>query len=153
MISAKNIIELLEKEKFVVYFVLLWAGSFFFWNLSSLAYYAFHLYSALSVLALLSNLLEFLAGIMLGLLGFALLGMNVLKTITKEKLLVFFLLFWAGSFLLWGIYEIIDFGPMSAEAVLRLLGALCDLGAGAVLALFSWKLLGAKEQPLPPPPV
>jgi hypothetical protein len=153
MITAKNIIELLEKEKFLVYFVLLWAGSFVFWNLSSLSYYAFHLYSALSVLALLSNLLEFLAGIMLGLLGFALLGMNVLKTITKEKLLVFFLLFWAGSFILWGIYDIIDVGPMSAEAVLRLLGALCDLGAGTVLALFSWKLLGAKEQPLPPPPV
>jgi hypothetical protein len=32
------------------------------------------------------------------------------------------------------------------------LGALCDLVAGAVLALFGWKLLTAKEQSFPPPP-
>ncbi len=90
MITAKSIVELLEKEKFITYFVLLWAGSLFFWNLSSLAYYIFHLNTALSGLALLSNLMEFLAGIMLGLLGFALLGMHFLKMFTKEKLLIFF---------------------------------------------------------------
>lgn len=152
MISAKDIVELLGKEKFVVYFVLLWAGSFFFWNLSSLAYGIFHLGSALSGLALISNLLELLAGVVLGILGFKLLGMNFLATLTKEKLLVFFLLFWAGSFFFWGIYDIVDFGPLSVEAGFRVLGALCDLAAGAVLALFAWKLMSHKELAIPPPP-
>jgi len=62
------------------------------------------------------------------------------------------LLLWASSFFLWAIYDIVNFGPMSAEAAFRLLGALCDLAAGAVLALFSWKLLNTKDQPFPPPP-
>jgi hypothetical protein len=59
---------------------------------------------------------------------------------------------WAASFFFWGIYELADFGPMSAESIFRLLGALCDLIAGAVLALFGWKLLNAKDQSFPPPP-
>jgi len=152
MISATNIIELLQKEKIVIYFVLLWAGSFFFWNLSSVVYYAFNMNSPLSGLAIIGNLLELLAGVMLAMLGFKLLDIKFLSALTKEKLLVFFLLFWAGSFIIWGLYDLIDFGPLSAEGVLRLLGALCDLGAGAVLALFGLKLFSAQEQVLPPPP-
>lgn len=152
MISAKNIVELLEREKIVVYFVLLWAGSFFFWNIGSLIYYAFHMNSALNGFATLNNLVELLAGVMLGMLGFKLLGIKFLATLTKEKLLAYFLLLWASSFFLWAIYDIVNFGPMSAEAAFRLLGALCDLAAGAVLALFSWKLLNTKDQPFPPPP-
>jgi hypothetical protein len=152
MISAKNIVELLEKEKIVIYFVLLWAGSFFFWNIGSLIYSAFHLNSALSAFAAFNNLVELLAGVMLGMLGFKLLGTKFLSTLTKEKLLVYFLLLWAGSFFLWGLYDIVDFGPLSAEGAFRLLGALCDLAAGAVLALFGWKLLNNKDQAFPPPP-
>ena len=75
MITAKNIIDLLEKEKLIVYFVLLWAGRFFFWNISSEIYYATHLNSALNGFAAFNNLIELLAGVMLGLLGFKLLGM------------------------------------------------------------------------------
>jgi cytochrome c oxidase subunit IV len=78
--------------------------------------------------------------------------MKFLPTLTKEKLLVYFLLLWAASFFLWAIYDLVDFGPMSAQAAFSLLGALCDLAAGAVLALFSWKLLANKDQTLPPPP-
>jgi hypothetical protein len=152
MISAKNIIGLIEKEKLLVYFVLLWAGSFFFWNLGSEVYYATHFYSALNGFAVFNNLIELFAGVMLGLLGFKLLGMKFLPTLTKEKLLVYFLLLWAGSFFFWAIYDIVDFGPMSAQAVFSLLGILCDLAAGAVLALFSWKLLTSKDQTIPPPP-
>jgi hypothetical protein len=152
MITAKNIIELLEKEKFVVYFVLLWAGSFFFWNISSTVYYASHLYSALNGFAAFVNLLELLAGVMLGLLGFKLLGVKFLPMLTTEKLLVYFLLLWAGSFFFWGIYDLANIGPISIESGFGLLGTLCDLAAGAVLALVGWKLLNTKDHPLPPPP-
>jgi hypothetical protein len=62
------------------------------------------------------------------------------------------LLLWAASFFFGAIYDIADFGPMSAEGVFRLLDALCDLTAGAVLALFGWKLLNNKDQSLPPQP-
>jgi hypothetical protein len=151
MISAKDIIELLEKEKIVIYFVLLWAGSFFFWNIGSEVYYASHLNSALNGFAIFNNLIELLAGVMLGMLGFKLLGIKFLPTLTKEKLLVYFLLLWAASFFFWAIFDIVDLGPITAETGFRLLGALCDLGAGAVLALFGWKLFSAKEQPLPSP--
>ncbi len=152
MISAKNIVELLEKEKIIAYFVLLWAGSFFFWNIASEIYYASHLYSTLSGFAVFINLIELLAGVMLGMLGFKLLGMKFLPMLTKEKLLVYFLLLWAGSFFFWAIYDLADFGPMTAEAAVRLLGTLCDLGAGVVLAFFGWKLFTSKDEPLPPPP-
>ena len=152
MISAKNIVELLEKEKLVIYFVLLWAGSFFFWNISSEIYYIFNMNSALDGFAFFVNLIELAAGIMLALLGFKMLGVKILPTLTKEKLLIFFLLLWAASFFFWAIYDFATFGPFSAESILRLLGALCDLGAGAVLALFAWKLFSANEEHLPPPP-
>jgi hypothetical protein len=145
MISAKTIIETIEKERLFVYFVLLWAGTFFFWYLGSLIYYPFHMYSALSGFALFNSLIEFLAGVMLGLLGFKMLGMNILPNLTKEKLLVYFLLLWAGSFILWGIYGLVDIGPIYADTVLDVLGDLCGLAAGIVLALFSWNLLSAKE--------
>jgi len=152
MISAKNIVDLLEKEKIVVYFVLLWAGSFFFWNIGSEVYYASHLNSALNGFAAFNNLIELLAGVMLGLLGFKLLGMKFLPTLTKEKLLVYFLLFWAASFFLWAIYDFATLGPITLESGIDLLGTLCDLGAGVVLAFFGWKLFSAKEETLPPPP-
>jgi hypothetical protein len=151
MMSAKNIIDLLEKEKFVIYFVLLWGGSFFFWNIASEIYYISNMNSALNGFAFVINLFELIAGIMLALLGFKLLGMKFLPMLTKEKLLVYFVLLWAASFFLWAIYDIANFGA-SAEGVIRLLGALCDLGAGAVLALFGWKLFSAKDQAFPPPP-
>jgi hypothetical protein len=152
MITAKNIIELIEKEKLLVYFTLLWAGSFFFWNIGSEVYYATHFYSALNWFAVFNNLIELFVGVMLGILGFKMLCMKFLPTLTKEKLLVYFLLLWAGSFFFWAIYDIVDFGPMSAQAVFSLLDTVCDLVAGAVLALFGWKLLTNKEQNLPPPP-
>jgi hypothetical protein len=153
MISANNIVELLEKEKLAVYFVLLWAGSFFFWNVSSEIWYISNMNSALRGFGFFNNLIELFAGVVLALLGFKLLGMKFLPTLTKEKLLVYFLLLWAASFFLWAIYDFATFGPFSADAVVGLLGTLCDLGAGAVLALFGLKLLSTtKDQALPPPP-
>jgi hypothetical protein len=152
MVSAKNIIELLEKEKLAIYFVLLWAGSFFFWNLSYLISSLTYFGSALRGLAVLADMIELVAGIMLGLLGFKMLGIKFLPTLTKENLLVFFLLLWAGSFFFWGLYDIIDFGPLTVESGFRLLGTLCDVVAGAMLAIFGWKLLKDNEQSLPPPP-
>jgi hypothetical protein len=153
MISAKNIIELLEKEKLAIYFVLLWAGSFFFWNISSEIWSIQNMNSALNGFAFFNNLIELFAGIMLGLLGFKLLGIKFLPTLTKEKLLVYFLLLWAASFFLWAIYDFATFGPFSADAIVGLLGTLCDLGAGAVLALLGLKLLNTtKVQVFTPPP-
>jgi hypothetical protein len=154
MITAKSIIELIEREKLIVYFVLLWAGSFFFYNLGSTIYYFGHLTTAAYGVAAFSNLLELFAGVMLGLLGFTLLFNGFKLPITKERLLVFFLLLWAGSFFFWGIYAFIDIGPITAENTLYLLGGVFDLIAGAVLALFSLKLMGINttRSDLPPPP-
>ncbi len=154
MITAKSIIELIERERLIVYFVLLWAGSFFFYNLSSTIYYVGNLNTAAHGIAAFSNLLELFAGVMLGLLGFTLLFNGFKLPITKERLLVFFLLLWAGSFFFWGIYAFIDIGPVTAENLFYVIGGIFDLVAGAVLALFSFKLMGINttRSDLPPPP-
>jgi len=152
MISAKNIVDLLEKEKLVVYFVLLWGGSWFFWNISSEIYYAGHMKSALNGFAFFNNLIDLLVGVMVVLLGFKMLGVKFLPALTKEKIVVYFLLLWAASFLLWAIYDFANFGPVSADSGVGLLGTLCDLGSGAVLGLLGLKLMNAKDQNLPPPP-
>ena len=152
MVSAKSIIGILEKDKLVVYFILLWAGSFFFWNIGSVADNLLNLNSAYSVFSLVGNLIELIAGVMLAMLGFKMLGAEFAPSLTKENLLAFFLLFWSISFIVWGIYNLALYGLNSVQDVARLLGALCDLGAGAVLALFSWRLFTSLIEPYAPPP-
>jgi hypothetical protein len=91
-------------------------------------------------------------GVILGVLGFKLLGIKFLPTLTKEKLLAYFLLLWGASFFFLAIFDILSFGWMSADVVLRSLGSLFQIAAGAVLARFGWELLNNIDQSLPPPP-
>jgi hypothetical protein len=152
MITTKNIIELIEKEKILVYFILLWAGYLFFSSIGSEIHYAFNFNSSWDVLIFFIKLIDLLMGVILGVLGFKMLGVKFLPTFTKEKLLAYFLLLWGASFFLLAIFDILSFGWMSADNVLRSLGSLFQIATGAVLALFSWNQLNNKDSNLPPPP-
>jgi hypothetical protein len=80
------------------------------------------------------------------------LGIKFLPTLTKEKLLAYFLLLWGASFFFLAIFDMLSFGWMSADVVLRSLGSLFQIAAGAVFVLFGWNLLNNKDPSLPPPP-
>ena len=74
---------------------------------------------------------------------------NVLAAIKTEKLAIYFLLLWAGSFFFGGLYDIVDYGPWLFEYLndwLAFLGGLASLFAGVALGLFSWKMLTAGEK-------
>jgi hypothetical protein len=155
MSMIKNFLEKLANEKWLVYFLLLWAGVFFFWSLSGVVYRVANLTNAYSGVMLFYDLIELGAGVMLALLGFKLLNNSFLASMKKEMLLTYFLLLWAGYFFFGGIADIAydaQYGVTSASDFVGILGILCELGAGAVLALFAWKLYQAKSEDLPPPP-
>jgi hypothetical protein len=150
MITTKNIVELIEKEKILVYFLLLLAGYLFLSSIGAEIHYAFNFNSSWDVLVFFIKLLDLLMGVILGVLGFKMLGFKLLPTFTKEKLLAYFLLLWGASFLLLAIFDMISFGWMSASDFLRSFGSLFQIAAGAVLALFGWNLLN-KDSSQPPP--
>ena len=153
--NLKNFLDELSKEKFLVYFILAWAGVFFFWAISSLAYRVTNLTSAYSGLILFTDLFDLGAGIILALLAFKLLIPNLMAGLKREALVSYFLLLWAGSFFFGGIADIAydaQYGITSASDGIGILGILSELAAGAVLALVGWKLLTNKDQTLPPPP-
>ena len=153
--NLKNFLDELSKEKFLVYFILAWAGVFFFWSISSLAYRITHLTSAWSGLVVFTDLFDLGAGIILAILAFKLLIPNLMAGLKREALVSYFLLLWAGSFFFGGIADIAydaQYGITSASDGIGILGILSELAAGAVLALVGWKLLTSKDQTLPPPP-
>ena len=152
---VKNFLEKLANEKWLVYFMLLWAGVFFFWSLSSIAYRVTHLTTAYSGIVLFYDILELGAGIMLALLAIKLMNNNFLTALKKETLVTYFLLLWAGYFFFGGITDIAysaQYGVSTASDYIGILGTLCELGAGALLALFGWKLFQSKNEAIPPPP-
>ena len=63
---AKDFVEMLVKEKWVVYLFLLWAGAFFFWGLDALSARGFEW--SLTI----ANLLYLVAGIVLALFAISL---------------------------------------------------------------------------------
>ena len=153
--NLKNFLDELSKEKFLVYFILAWAGVFFFWSISSLAYRITHLTSAWSGLVVFTDLFDLGAGIILALIAFKLLIPNLMAGLKREPLVPYFLLLWAGSFFFGGIADIAydaQYGIVDASDGIGILGILSELAAGAVLALVAWKLLTNKDQTLPPPP-
>ena len=153
--NLKNFLDELSKEKFLVYFILAWAGVFFFWSISSLAYRITHLTSAWSGLVVFTDLFDLGAGIILALIAFKLLIPNLMAGLKREPLVPYFLLLWAGSFFFGGIADIAydaQYGIVDASDGIGILGILSELAAGAVLALVAWKLLTNKDQSLPPPP-
>ena len=150
---SKDFVEILAKEKLLVYFLLIWAGTFFFWAIHGLWSYGLHAEDAADVLAIIARLMELLAGVVLALLALKLLKSDFLGTLTKANLLAYFLLLWAGSFFFWGLSDIAYYGPYVsryAEDATALIAALFELAAGAVLALLGWKLLTTKKTEAPP---
>jgi hypothetical protein len=144
---VKNFIDELSKHKLLVYFVTLWGASLFLWTIYGIVAYRFEM-NALGVLDILYHLSQLFAGALLVVFGLKLMNTNLLTTIKNERLLVYFLILWAASFFFIGLYNVIDFGSYIFnfdEDVIGFLGALADLFAGIVLALFGWKLLGEKE--------
>ena len=91
---------------------------------------------------------------MLALLAVKLMNNN-LATVKKEMIVTYFLLLWAGYFFFGGIADIAysaQYGVTTASDYIGIPGILCELGAGAVLALFGWKLFQSKTEAIPPPP-
>jgi hypothetical protein len=152
MITTKNIIELIEKEKILVYFILLWAGYLFFSSIGALIHYAFNFNSSWDVLVFFIKLIDLFMGAILGVIGFKMIGIKLLPTLAKETLLAYFFLLWGASFFFLAIFDLISFGWMSADDFLRSFGSLFQIAAGAVLALFGWNLLNNKDPSLPPAP-
>jgi hypothetical protein len=145
---VKKFIDELAKHKLLIYFAILWGASMFFWSLYDIGYYVTNFSDAMDALPVLYNLMELGAGLFLALFGIKLLQVNFLKTLDNEKVLVYFLLLWAGSLFFSGLYDIVDFGPYIFECwedILGFIGALADFFGGAVLALFTWNLLSKKE--------
>ncbi len=140
----KNFIDELAKHKLLVYFVTLWGAMLFLWTVYGIVEYGFEPTDALDIIDILFHLSELFAGALLVLLGIKLMNANFLKAIKNERLLVYFLILWAASFIFMGLYDIIDFGPWIFEYVadaIAFLSGLAALFAGVVLGLFSWKFL------------
>ena len=147
---VKNFIDELAKHKLLVYFVTLWGASLFIWTVYGMVEYGFEMRTSIElyVVDLLFHFSELFAGLMLLIFGIKLINTNLLKAIKNEKLLTYFLILWAASFFFWGLWYIIDFGPAIFENIqnpIAFLGALAKLAAGAVLGLFSFKLLNETD--------
>jgi len=145
---VKNFIDEFAKHKMLIYFAILWGTSMFFWSLYDIGHYAFGYGETFLALPFLYNLLKLIAGIFLAIFGIKLMKTNFLEAITTEKALLYFLILWAASFFFTGLYDILEFGPWIFEYwenLLAFLGAIANLFAGAVLALFAWNILNEKE--------
>jgi hypothetical protein len=146
----KNFTDELAKHKLLVYFVILWGASLFVWTAYGMVEYGFEMRTSIElyVVDLLFHFSELFAGLLLIVFGLKLMNTNLLKAIKNERLLTYFLILWAASFFFWGLWYIIDFGPAIFENIenpIAFLGALAKLFAGAVLGLFSVKLLNETE--------
>jgi hypothetical protein len=147
--NLKNFLDGLAQEKYLVYFLLSWAGVLFFWSISSIAYRVTNLTTAYGGLVLFSRLFDLGAGIVLALLAVKLLSAGFMPSLKRESLVSYFLLLWAGSFFFGGIADIAynaQYGIVDASDAIGILGIISSLIAGAVLALFGWKLLQSKSQ-------
>jgi len=147
---VKNFIDELAKQKLLVYFVTLWGASLFIWTAYGMVEYGFEMRTSIElyVVDLLFHFSELFAGLLLLIFGIKLMNTNLLKAIKNERLLAYFLILWAASFFFWGIWYIIDFGPAIFENIqnpIAFIGALAKLAAGAVLGLFSIKLLNETD--------
>ena len=72
-----DFLDVIQTEKALVYFLMLWAGQFFFWGLSDLLYYE-------AIVGLLAALVHFFAGIILALFAWNLLNEKEPITTTQE---------------------------------------------------------------------
>ena len=146
--TLKNLVEILEKEKWVAFFLLFWAGSFFFWALQSIAANGFEVNVASDLFYVLTDLFNLAAGIVLGLFSLKLLKSDLMGGLSKERMLVFFILLWAGAFFFSGIGDILYYGQYAAryfDDALGVLGGLAELAAGLALGPLGLKLFASKD--------
>ena len=107
----KNFIDEFAKHKMLIYFAILWGISMVFWSLYNLNYYV----GDMEALPVIHNLLELGAGLLLAIFGIKLMQTNFLETMDKEKILVYFLILWAGAFFFTGIDGILYNGQMDVR--------------------------------------
>jgi hypothetical protein len=151
--NLNNFLDALSKEKYLVYFLLAWAGVLFFGTIDNYLYaidsYIVKGYAASPYTYALNfaRLFDLGAGIMLALLALKMLIPNFMPTLKRELALLYFLLIWAGGFFFGGIADIVYYGSntMSGFDIAGILSMLAKFAAGAVLALFAWKLLQDKS--------
>ena len=156
----ENFLSSLSKEKLLAFFLILWAVSFFFWGLSTTIDYGYWAAKGYTEDAgsTLSGVFQMGAGIVLALLGVKLLKNNFLKSVSRNKLLVIFLLLWAATMFFWGISNVMRYSNDAFEAtenpyvdeegftgaitIIGIFYGLADMGAGILLALLATKLWG-----------
>jgi len=133
----------ISKEKYLVYFLLAWAGVLFFWGISGIYWRTVYFSDAYDAITIVSRLTDIGAGVMLGLLSARMLNINLIPTIKREALATYFLLLWSGGFFLDAIADFAYYAQYGFDV--DILGSLCSLAAGAVLALFAWNLLQSSK--------
>ena len=142
---AKEFMEIIAKEKWVVYLLLVRAAAFFFWGLDGLLSQGLIGNGAVSAIA---NLLYLVAGIFLALFALKFLKGNFLEAISKTRMFAFFLLLWGGASFFFGVDDILYFVPLlSQDAVtaVALIAELFYLISGVLLTLFGLRLIQSKE--------
>jgi hypothetical protein len=151
--NLNNFLDGLAKEKFLVIFMLTWAGVFFFGTidsyLSAINTYIVKGYEATPYTYALNfaRLFDLGAGIILALLSLKMLIPNFMPKLKRELALLYFLLIWAGGFFFGGIADIVYYGTttISGYDIAGIFAMIVKFAAGAVLALFTWKLLQDKS--------
>jgi len=142
--NLKGFLDGIAQEKYLVYFLLGWAGVFFFWAITSMYYRATYFEGAYDGIMIFAKLFDLGAGLTLAFVALKMLMPNFLAGIKREALACYFLLLWAGSLFFSAIADFAWYaqnGFGAAIDVVDILGTLSSLAAGAALALVGWKLL------------
>ena len=145
MTEIRSLVEmLLRHRKLLAYFLIFWAGVLIFYGIGNNVEYDGQILEGTQYVAyVLSALADVGAGILLALLGVKLLKENFLSSMSKEKLLGFFLILWAASFFFWGISTAIDYGEWAAKGYTEDAGSTLS-GVIQVVAAIPLALLGGK---------
>jgi hypothetical protein len=142
---AKEFVEIIAKEKWVVYLFLVWAAAFFFWGLDGLLSRGL---VGIGIVSAIANLLYLVAGVFLALFALKFLTGNFLEAISKVRLFAYFLLLWGGASFFFGLDDIIYFAPLlsqDAETAVALIAEVFYLFSGVLLTLFGVRLIQSKE--------
>jgi len=148
--NLKGFLDGLAQQKYLVYFMLAWAGTFFFWAIDGFIGTIMSITngysSASSYVYLIASPLDLLTGLMLALLAVKLLMPSFMPTIKREAALIYFLLLWALGFFFNVISDIAYYASygFGGSDIIGVFGTLCSLAAGGVLGLFAWNLLKSK---------
>jgi hypothetical protein len=133
----------ISKEKYLVYFLLAWAGEFFFYGISGIYYRATGFAGVYDAVGIISRLLDIGAGVMLALLSARMLKVNLVPTLKNQALVAYFLLLWAGGFFFGAILDFAwyaQYGFGGGADFVDILGTLSSLAASGVLLMFALKL-------------